>query len=605
VATGLDPRSHIAASPLLGRLPSAAIDQLAGEAEALGLRGGETLFEAEDPADALYLVTLGRLRIELPADVPQEVAAGDVVGEIGALTGEPRMATAVAMRDTLLLRIGAPAIRRVMAANDEAERALLRHIVQRLRAPSRNRRTSRTRAVAVMPLTEDADAGGLAGRLAGALGSVLGGSVPLLTRQSVDKDLGAGAAQTRFDAREANARLVGWLHEIESDSAHLVYCADGVPEPWTLRAARQADRILLVAGTGKMLPDTLQALETAASPAARELVDCSADGRAIRLLAQSRAGFLHHCRPGDPAAMDRLARLVAGRAVGLVLGGGGARGFAHIGLLRALAEAGLPVDLVGGTSMGAFIAALHARGMEPQAIRDCCHEVFVAKNHLNDWVWPRVSLIRGRKFLKKLKQVFGDTRIEELALPFYCVSTNLTRGQPQVHRDGELATWIGTSMAVPGIAPPVVYRGELLADGAVVNSVPVEAMQALDRGPVIACDVGAPGELALPGVDGPEPEALLKARHRGKGPALSDILMRMTSMTSDLRLEENAGQADLFLRMPVADVGMFDWASLDTTIETGYRHACQVLADAAQEWPGNEPAPPFHAPRPADVPHKT
>ena len=471
MATGLDPRSHIAASPLLGRLPSAAIDQLAGEAEALGLRGGETLFEAEDPADALYLVTLGRLRIELPADVPQEVAAGDVVGEIGALTGEPRMATAVAMRDTLLLRIGAPAIRRVMAANDEAERALLRHIVQRLRAPSRNRRTSRTRA--------------------------------------------------------------------------------------------------------------------------------------IRLLAQSRAGFLHHCRPGDPAAMDRLARLVAGRAVGLVLGGGGARGFAHIGLLRALAEAGLPVDLVGGTSMGAFIAALHARGMEPQAIRDCCHEVFVAKNHLNDWVWPRVSLIRGRKFLKKLKQVFGDTRIEELALPFYCVSTNLTRGQPQVHRDGELATWIGTSMAVPGIAPPVVYRGELLADGAVVNSVPVEAMQALDRGPVIACDVGAPGELALPGVDGPEPEALLKARHRGKGPALSDILMRMTSMTSDLRLEENAGQADLFLRMPVADVGMFDWASLDTTIETGYRHACQVLADAAQEWPGNEPAPPFHAPRPADVPHKT
>lgn len=602
MATGLDPRPHIAASPLLGRLPDAAIGQLAAQAESLGLRGGETLFEAEDSADALYLVTLGRLRIELPGDTPQEVAAGDVVGEIGALTGEPRMATAVAMRDTLLLRIGAQAIRRVMADNDEAERALLRHIVQRLRAPVRNRRSSRTRAVAVMPLTEDADAAGLAGHLAGALGGVLGGSVPLLNRRSVDQDLGAGAAQTRFDAREANARLVGWLHEIEADSAHLVYCADGVPDPWTLRAARQADRILLVAGAGKLLPDTLQALETAASPAVRELVDGSPDGAAVRLLGPSRASFLHHCRAADPTAMDRLARLVAGRAVGLVLGGGGARGFAHIGLLRALAEAGLPVDLIGGTSMGAFIAALHARGMDPQAMRDCCHEVFVAKNHHNDWVWPRVSLIRGRKFLKKLKQVFGDTRIEELALPFYCVSTNLTRGQPQVHRDGELATWIATSMAVPGIVPPVVYHGELLADGAVVNSVPVDAMQALDRGPVIACDVGAPGELALPGVEGPEPEALLKARYRGKGPALSDILMRMTSMTSDLRLQENVNHADLFLRMPVSGVGMFDWGSLDATIETGYRHACEVLENAAAEWPGNEPAPSFHAPPPVDTP---
>jgi len=148
--------------------------------------------------------------------------------------------------------------------------------------------------------------------------------------------------------------------------------------------------------------------------------------------------------------------------------------------------------------------------------------------------------------------------------------------------------WVGTSMAVPGIAPPVVYRGELLADGAVVNSVPVDAMHALDRGPVIACDVGAGGELALPGVDGPDPEGLLNAK-RSKRPQLSEILMRMTTLTSDLRLEENVEHADLFVRMPVADVGMFQWDALDATIETGYRHAREVLEAAAADWPGDLP----------------
>lgn len=584
----------IAGSPLLGQLPRGAITRLADAAQTVSLRGGDHLFRAGDEADALYIVVLGRLRITL--DNRRQVAAGtgDIVGEIGVMTGEPRMGDAIALRDTLLLRIDVGAFRRIMAEHDDAERALMRLIVQRLKGDVRPPRSGATHSVAVLPLSEGIDAAGFALRLARALGRLLGGHVPLLDAAAVNRDLGTGAAQTRFDAGEANARLVRWLHDVENDARHLVLTADGVPEPWTLRCLRQADRILLLAADSTLKEDTLQALETAASPAARELVLCGdVDGNAFA----GRAGidFRYQCRDDDEAAMMRLARQVAGRATGLVLGGGGARGFAHIGLLRALSEAGLSVDMVGGTSMGAFIAALHAQGATPQDIRDICHDTFVANNHLNDWVIPRVSLIRGRKLLNQLRNVLGDGLIEELPLPFYCVSTNLTRGQPQIHREGPLATWVGTSMCVPGIAPPVVYRGELLADGAVVNSVPVDAMHRLERGPVIASDVGAPGELALPGVDGPEPEALLNSRRKTR-PALSDILMRMTTMTSDVRLEENARLADLFLRMPVGDVGMFDWEAIDHTIDTGYRHACEALREAADDWPGDGEPPDFRAP---------
>lgn len=590
----MDAYTLIQQSPLLGKLPEAAITELATAAQTISLRGGDTLFTHNADSDALYLVTLGRVRIHFSEDKPLDAGAGEIIGEIGVLTGEPRMADAVALRDTLLLKIDAATFRRIMAANDDAERAMLQLVVGRLRGDERARRSTRTRSVSVFPLTEDADAAGLARSLAQSLGRLLDGHVPLLDRAAVDRDLGTGAAQTRFDAGDANARLVRWLHDVEAEARHVVYHADGVPDPWTLRVARQADRLLLVAGDGKLHTDTLQALETAASSAPRELVRCGGKGRMAELAGQAESDFIHCCPDDDAAALDRLARQVAGRANGLVLGGGGARGFAHIGLLRALEEAGLPIDLIGGTSMGAFIAAMHAQGASTQEIRDACHATFVAKNHLNDWVIPRISLIRGRKFLGQVKAVLGDGHIEDLPLPFYCVSTNLTRGQPQVHRDGELAIWIATSMAVPGIAPPVVFNGELLADGAVVNSVPVDTMHALDRGPIIACDVGAPGELALPGVKGPSPDALRKARGKQR-PQLSDILMRLTSMTSDLRLVENQRLADLFLRMPVSDVGMFAWDKLDDTIEAGYRHACEALSNAADDWPGEE-VPDFEVP---------
>ena len=589
-------RTCLSASPLLGHLPAAALDELSAEAVSVSLRGGDTLFEAGDPTDAVYVVAVGRLRIELA--VPVDVTAGDIVGEVGALTEETRSARASALRDTLLLKIDATAFRRVLARHEAAHRALLQLVVARLRGEHSGRRSQQRSAhvVAVLPLTEDADYAAVARGLAQALTADLAAHVPLLDRQAVDRDLGPGAAQTRFDAGDANARLVSWLQALESDSAHVIAAADGMPEPWTLRVARQADRILLVAGDGALHSDTLQALETAATPAPRELVLGGGTARAAELMARSGARFLHHCDLQRPQTMRRLARQVAGKATGLVLGGGGARGFAHIGLLRALEEARLEIDMVGGTSMGAFIAALHAQGASAQDIRDICDDVFVQNNHLNDWVIPRVSLIRGRKFLNKLRQVLGEGLIEDLPIPFYCVSTNLTRGQPQVHREGRLASWVGTSMCVPGIAPPVVYQGELLADGAVVNSVPVDTMHQMDRGPVIACDVGAPGELSLPGIEGPAPEALLKAR-RSKRPQLSDILMRMTTMTSDLRLEENARHADLFLRMPVHTVNMFSWDALDDTIATGYAHACEVLESAAREWPG-EAEPPVFQPSP-------
>jgi NTE family protein len=229
----------------------------------------------------------------------------------------------------------------------------------------------------------------------------------------------------------------------------------------------------------------LEELQSAGVRAPIELVILRPEGSAAgnvlgwRSLCQARSHFF--LRPESPSDVAALVRQLTGRGIGLVLGGGGARGFAHLGLMRALNELDIPVDVVGGTSMGAFFAGLVACGYSHHEMTHLARETFVRNNYLNDYLFPTVALIRGRKFVRRLHDIFGDRRIEELRTPFFCVSTNLTRGAPVIHDRGALHLWLATSMAVPGVAPPVAYRGDLLVDGAVVNSLPTDVMQALQR----------------------------------------------------------------------------------------------------------------------------
>ena len=268
-----------------------------------------------------------------------------------------------------------------------------------------------------------------------------------------------------------------------------------------------------------------------------------------------------------------------------MLGGGGARGFAHIGLIRALEQLKIPIDIAGGTSMGAFIAALVACGWNSAEITYLCNDTFVTHNYLNDYTLPRVALIRGRKFLAHLNSLLGDRKIEDLHTPYFCVTTNLTRGVASVQDRGPLDVWLATSMAVPGIAPPVAYQGDLLCDGGVINSLPTDVMQALERGPIIASDVSTEGDIRAPGagMNGPDPNALLRWEGPGDPPGLRDILFRTATLTSESGVQRRAERADLYLRMPVDGLGMFDWKKLHEVIERGYQHAIAQLTPAREK----------------------
>ncbi|MBM4297608.1 MAG: patatin-like phospholipase family protein, partial [Deltaproteobacteria bacterium] len=186
----------------------------------------------------------------------------------------------------------------------------------------------------------------------------------------------------------------------------------------------------------------------------------------------------------------QLARLITGNAIGLVLSGGGARGFAHIGVIRALGERGIPIDYIGGTSMGAVIAAQHALDWDWQTMARVNKEEWPRCEPQKNYTLPLVALNSARRMDQMLKRMFGDAEIENLRRKFFCVSTNLSSATAKIHREGKLWKAVRASVSIPGIGPPAIQNGEILVDGGLVDNLPVETMKRLCQGKIYAVDVG-------------------------------------------------------------------------------------------------------------------
>jgi NTE family protein len=293
---------------------------------------------------------------------------------------------------------------------------------------------------------------------------------------------------------------------------------------------------------------------------------------------------IHHLR--GPQDCPRLARLLTGRAVGLVMSGGGARGFAHLGVVKALREHGVPIDLVGGTSMGGILAAGVAAGWSDTELVERFRRSFVDTNPLSDFTLPLVSLVSGRKVGLLLRRELGDIDIEDLPLPFFCVSSNLTTGRIAVHQEGLLWRWLRASVAIPGVLPPVFHGGEVYVDGGAMNNLPVDVMRAKGRGPVIGVDVGMDRAFTtdLEATESPSIWNLFRGKHGGRRrPNILQILWRSGMVNSTSATQLRRSQSDLLLTPALESLDLLDWKSMDRAIEIGYRNTCERLADGELE----------------------
>ncbi|MEA3196580.1 MAG: hypothetical protein QOF32_632, partial [Gammaproteobacteria bacterium] len=477
-----------------------------------------------------------------------EIEHGELVGEAGWLLKEPRSATVFALRDSELLHMPDEVLDAVAAQSTSFSLALARLCARRLRRSNRQEpERKRARVFAIVPNSLEIDVATLATRL-------------------VAEFALSGRTELVWGAR-AGTHTAGWFNAIEELNDYVLYVADPSASGWTRQCCRQADVILLAAPADAMpkpWPDGMA--EAALARGARVELALLHDerieaGAATRWLQTSRAALHHHIV--DAGDLGRLARLLTRRGVGLVLSGGGARGFAHLGVIRALREARVPIDFVGGSSIGSIIAAGVAMGWSDDEMRMRYRRSFVDTNPVNDYTFPLVALTRGRKVSRLLQREYGEVLIEDLRRPFFCISANLTTGRALEHCDGRLAEALRASVAIPGVMPPV-YRGEdVLVDGATINNLPVDVMQSHAPGLVIGSDVGA-DHFAL-------------GRRGARGINIFQILMHAGMVNSVSSVAAQRALADVLLKPPLENVDLLNWRAFDRAIQAGYDYARSAL----------------------------
>ena len=590
-------------------LDAEVLEELVPEVEWVSLRSGETLFRQGDAGDASYVVISGRLRVVAEGSagdrVLNEVGRGEIVGEMALLTGDDRSATVYAVRDTQLARLGEATFRGFVGRHPAAMKRIAEFVVDRLRSQTSPAAQDRARVgtIAVVPARPSTLIKSFARDLVEAL--ECHGSALHLTRSWVDESLGLPGVAELADEDADAIRLVQWLNEREASSRYVVYEADPKWSGWSERAIRQADHVLVVAdahddpalgenelrmrerGRGVRAPEqSLVLLRRPGSPGPDD-TDRWLDPRACNRH--------HHLRRGEHGDVARLARVLTGNAVGLVLGGGGARGFAHIGVLHALEELGVPVDLIGGTSIGAIIAALAAAGRNAGEIQEHSRRQFAS---LFDPTLPIVALLAGRRIGARLADSFGGIEIEDLAIPFFCVSTNLTQATEIVHRRGGLLQAVRASISLPGILPPATTGSDLLVDGALVNNLPIDIMlDSVAGGRIVAVDVSPEVDLQATAEIGFEISGwrLLWQRLNPFArplptPHILNLLTRSSMVASIIGEREKHARAaaSLYLKVPVEDVKLMDFAAVDEIADRGYEATRETIASWWEEIRGSD-----------------
>ena len=289
--------------------------------------------------------------------------------------------------------------------------------------------------------------------------------------------------------------------------------------------------------------------------------------------------FHFHIRLHSEADIARVARCLTGRGLGIVLSGGGARGFAHIGVIKALRQARIPIDLIGGTSMGAIVAAGVALEWDDKEMYERMHDGFVRSNPVNDYAVPVVALIKGRKVERRLRRHFARTRVEDMWRPYFAVASNLSNGDVAVMRRGPLWRALRASIAIPGLLPPVIESGDVLTDGGVMNNLPCDIMDGIRRGPVIGVDVTRYRTLDTSKVRARSWVHRLFVRSDYHGPGIVSLLMRAATVGGTIQTRSSRDHADLVLDPPLENIEIRDWRSFDAAIERGYRYTMERVGE--------------------------
>uniref|UniRef100_A0A673HS27 lysophospholipase n=1 Tax=Sinocyclocheilus rhinocerous TaxID=307959 RepID=A0A673HS27_9TELE len=609
-----------------------AIDWMAVEA-------GRALYRQDDQSDCTYIVLNGRLRsvirkVNGKKELVGEYGRGDLIGVVEALTRQPRATTVHAVRDTELVKLPEGTLNNIKRRYPQVVTRLIHLLGQKIlgnlqqprsalglpsmaSSPDVTNPASNLSTVAVLPVWDEVPISAFNLELSHALSAI--GPTLLLTSDIIRERLGASALDSIHEYR-----LSGWLAQQEDINRIVLYQTDSSMTPWTQRCIRQADCILIV-GLGDQEPalgELEQMLENTAVRALKQLVllhreDGPGPSRTVEWLNMRSwcSGHLHLKCPRrvfsrrSPSKLrevyekvfektadrhsdfSRLARVLTGNSIALVLGGGGARGCSHVGVIKAMEEAGIPIDIVGGTSIGSFIGALYAEERISLTHLFCLQAMNSVFKTVLDLTYPITSMFSGSAFNTSISKVFEDKQIEDLWLPYFNVTTDITASSMRVHKDGCVWRYVRASASYTPYLPPLCdpKDGHLLVDGCYVNNVPADIARNMGTKTVIAIDVGSQDETDLCNYgDSLSGWWLLWKRinpwaEKVKVPDMAEIQSRLAyvSCVRQLELVKKSAYCE-YIRPPIDRFKTMDFGKFDEIYDVGYQHGKLVFTEWAR-----------------------
>ncbi|MEI7865488.1 MAG: patatin-like phospholipase family protein [Chthoniobacterales bacterium] len=541
----------------LGHLDSASLERLLPRVRWTELEAGAILFREGDAADAMYVVVSGRLRAtkrdENQDRTIGEITRGETVGEMALLTGGTRSASVQAMRDCVLAGLDTPTFAELARLSPETVMHVARVQFDRLQRVNHPRKNHVRLSVVILAADPGCDAQIFARKLQIAMD-------PRAHALLVEPSAAPRGAGSESDRKH---RFAFWLNELETQAPVLIMPGAPGDPAWTRQCLHNADLVLMLARSGHRpsVPEDL--IPTALR---RLLVVMHGDGATAPTgtskAKQTCAASEHfHYRENSPADLARLVRLLTGRANGIAFAGGGARSFAHLGVLRALKEHGIPLDLTAGTSLGAIVAAGISLDIDLDDLVARFRIMVQVNPTKRDYLLiPRTSLLSGRKLDRLLPRLLPSVDIDDCWKGFSCVSANITNPGAHIHRSGPLIPALRATVSIPGVFPPVILpNGDLLVDGGVVNNLPADVVRDNGAGRIIACDQGT--------TSGAKKDA----------PSAIGIIMRSIILHSDISSRIWHTEADLYFDSLVGNITLLEWHHFDLAMQRGYENASRVL----------------------------
>ena len=627
-----DVAAFLAKTVLFSVLPPAALPAIARAATRVAVTKGETLFEAGSAGDAIFVVRSGLIQIVSAAALGNqplaEAARGEHLGEMAVLTGEPRAASAVAVVESVLYALPGALVRELFRAHPELwarlSLGLMRNLQTQGRCTARGLRTCAVvgsgaaadrsfvltlalaeelaalghEPVAVLDCVPAAPAVGAAepAALPGAFSEVTQTLRRLVTPGSAQSLERATVVRLGADC-PADAPVADLVAELRRRHARVLVHAT---LPWSAIAARgiaQCDALCWVANDGDdddgartaALADLATHVRTPVTPRVLALTTGSVPPAATNPQNASRR-LVPVGSDADPGAafagaptrraLRAFARELAGRRTALVLGAGGAKGFAHVGALRAFERHGVEFDAVAGTSIGAIVGALVAMGWTASTVEALF--MGIAGNPwktLFDLRVPTEAFFRSKKKSELIAQYCKGIHIDRMNLPFFAVAGDLTALTPVVFQSGPLDLALDATSAIPTVFRPVRHEHRMLVDGWVCDPLPAGVVRAAGFERIVAVDLSPRGRPTARG--GATPPAVAPPGLGGRFRILA-IAMRAMELASQEHVARSLPLIDVLVR---PDLDGFSSADLDGAAEMTVRgeEAAEAAMPAIRE----------------------